>query len=246
MIIRVAERTRPYVTVETKTVEDKRLSFKATGLLVWLLAKPPHWTITTSGLASAKKEGRDSIATALKELEEHGYLVRNKVQDPATGQWGWVHDVYETPTTENPGSVADNPTPTTENPVSAEHGLPDVGKSVLLVSNQSANETKELKPSFASFADFWNLYPPRRGIKVEKQKAQEQWKKLSLDAQASAMTAVVNYADACKRDVTIAKDAFRWLRDKTFEDWQTPAPASKNGSVNDLWSNREGVIEGGF
>ena len=73
-----------------------------------------------------------------------------------------------------------------------------------------------------AFEDFWNTYPPRKGKKLEKGKAAEAFKRLNNSERALATEAVAHYAASCNRGDTLAKDAFRWLRDKAFNDWLTP------------------------
>ena len=51
------------------------------------------------------------MTSAIKELEEFGYLVRTRVQDEK-GLFRYIYDVYENPCTENP--CTDNPC--TDNP----------------------------------------------------------------------------------------------------------------------------------
>ena len=45
-----------------------------------MLSLPEDWDYTTKGLAQICKEGVDSISTALKELEKHGYLTRHRIR----------------------------------------------------------------------------------------------------------------------------------------------------------------------
>jgi hypothetical protein len=107
--------------------------------------------------------------------------------------------------------------------------------------------SKDLNTS-RTFVPFWAQYPPNaQGKKPDKQLALKQWLKLSPKDQERAMVAVENYAAACA-DGTYAKYAHRWLRDRTFEAWQTPARASPNGNlagmnkhrgINDLWERDE-------
>ena len=57
-------------------LRDKELSCQACGLLSRMLSLPEEWDYTTQGLASICKEGVTAISAILRELEEHGYLVR--------------------------------------------------------------------------------------------------------------------------------------------------------------------------
>ena len=67
-------------------ISDTRLSFKARGLLIYVLSKPSHWTARVEELMKAGNCGREAILSALRELEEVGYLVRTKKRDER-GRW---------------------------------------------------------------------------------------------------------------------------------------------------------------
>jgi len=55
-------------------LEDPRLSFRAKGLLAYLLAHPDFDLSNKRMLAAVSLEGVDALKTALKELEEAGYF----------------------------------------------------------------------------------------------------------------------------------------------------------------------------
>ena len=77
-IIRKKQKER-FSIVDNKVIEDKRLSFKARGLLIYMLSKPDDWKFYTDELAKrSSKDGLSSIRTALKEIESAGYLVRKR------------------------------------------------------------------------------------------------------------------------------------------------------------------------
>jgi hypothetical protein len=74
------------------------------------------------------------------------------------------------------------------------------------------------------FPQFWEQYPRRNGKRLHKSEAQKQWAKLSLDDRRAAWRGAVNYAEAITRGLHLAaQDAFRWLRERAWEDWQEPA-----------------------
>ena len=95
--IRVAKRDR-YTSVDRRTVNDDRLSFRARGILIWLLDKPDDWRCDSDQIAAAAKEGRDAVRTALNELAAAGYIVRHKDRDER-GQWATWTEVHERPVT---------------------------------------------------------------------------------------------------------------------------------------------------
>lgn len=59
-------------------IRDKRLSWKARGLLLWLASHKPGFQVSLASIQAASKEdGRESARSAIKELETAGYLVRS-------------------------------------------------------------------------------------------------------------------------------------------------------------------------
>lgn len=60
--------------LRNEVVRDDRLSWKATGILCWLLGLPQDWRVRLSHLADQKTDGRDSTRAGLAELETAGYL----------------------------------------------------------------------------------------------------------------------------------------------------------------------------
>lgn len=100
-------------------------------------------------------------------------------------------------------------------------------------------ETNTSPPAEASFAAFWKRYPPRSGKKLDKGKALTVWKRLTLAQRDRALIAVENYRAACDAEITLAKDAHRWLSGKAFEDWQTPAETKQGYSNESEWTDEE-------
>lgn len=78
--VRVAKRDK-FTLIDRRTANDSRLSFKARGILVWLLDKPDDWETTAEKIEQQGKEGREAIRSALKELEQYGYLTRTQWRD---------------------------------------------------------------------------------------------------------------------------------------------------------------------
>lgn len=75
------EHCTDYTVISNTLLRDTELSEKALGLFVRILSLPPHWDFSVEGLVSICKGNYESIRTALLELEEKGYLVRNKIRD---------------------------------------------------------------------------------------------------------------------------------------------------------------------
>ena len=90
-------KTRDFTVMGNTHLRDKNLSLKAVGLLSKMLSFNDGWQFSTRGLAALCKEGPDAILSALKELEENGYLVRHRGRDDKGRMVSTEFDIYETP-----------------------------------------------------------------------------------------------------------------------------------------------------
>ena len=150
------EKTRNYTVMSNHHLRDKSLSLKAKGLLSLMLSLPEEWDYTTKGLARICKDGVDSICAGVRELEEHGYVIRERVRNE-NGQLGAIEYTileqpiepspkWEKPKQENPvqvNPVLDKPIlgkPEQENP--AQLNIQEQSKEIL-----STDSTKSF-PSF--------------------------------------------------------------------------------------------------
>lgn len=93
MIMRT-EKNKNYTVMGNYHLRDKELSLKAKGLLSIMLSLPDGWNFSTQGLAMLSSDGETAIRSTLKELEQNGYLKRNKVR--INGKIvDWEYVVYE-------------------------------------------------------------------------------------------------------------------------------------------------------
>jgi len=81
MQIRLAGDASRYLVLDRSMMDDPRLSFRAKGLLAYLLSLPESSSFEITGLAAVSTEGRGAIETALKELEDAGYCRQMKEPD---------------------------------------------------------------------------------------------------------------------------------------------------------------------
>ena len=90
------KRISNFSTMSNDHFQERDMSLKAKGLLSLMLSLPSNWTFSEVGLTKLSKDGRDSVRSALKELEDFGYLVRT--QQRHNGAFSsTVYDIYETP-----------------------------------------------------------------------------------------------------------------------------------------------------
>ena len=113
------EKTRDYTVMSNHHLRDMSLSLKAKGLLSLMLSLPENWDYTMKGLSRICKDGIDSISGGIRELEEHGYLIRERVRG-ANGQLGSIeYTILEQPKEPTPAQEK----PIRENPVQANPTL---------------------------------------------------------------------------------------------------------------------------
>lgn len=96
MIVRSARPHQNFTVIHNELIEDTRLSWKARGLLVYLLSKPDHWRTTTAYLASQGADGIDSVKAGMRELELFGYVRRLRKQNEH-GHWSTHTVVFDRP-----------------------------------------------------------------------------------------------------------------------------------------------------
>ena len=96
-IIRVQKNSEnPFVLINKSFLIDDRLSWKAKGILTYLLSKPDNWQVRVTDLANQSLDGESAIYSGLKELKEFGYLDRKPVYIDGKINY-WESTVYEVP-----------------------------------------------------------------------------------------------------------------------------------------------------
>lgn len=77
-----------YTSISNSLLQNKNISYRSRGIAVYLLSKPEEWEVSMQDLINnSPREGRDSIQTALKELENENFATRNGIKDKDTGQY---------------------------------------------------------------------------------------------------------------------------------------------------------------
>ena len=135
---------QPYVMVDKALITDERLSFKAMGLLVYLIAKPASWRVCLKHLATTHRDGVDAVRSAMDELLACGYARRTLIRNEDGTLAGTETCVSEVPFPPEP-EAADAPEDSVTDTGKSVDGSTDIGKSN--ASKESGSqETKERNP----------------------------------------------------------------------------------------------------
>jgi hypothetical protein len=68
------DRQNPFVRADKGFINDSTISFKAKGIMIYLLSKPDHWVLRHSDLKNKATDSDTSIRNGIRELEQAGYI----------------------------------------------------------------------------------------------------------------------------------------------------------------------------
>jgi len=126
---RTRKRENPFVQIDKTMINDPEISWKAKGILSYLLSKPDDWITYISDLEKRAKDGRDSVRAGISELIEVGYIEKKVARDENGRFKGYEYIVHEIRSEEV----------RTENGKS-DVGESDIGKTDIGKSNTTNNE----------------------------------------------------------------------------------------------------------
>ncbi|UPY80916.1 helix-turn-helix domain-containing protein (plasmid) [Leptospira weilii] len=82
---------RNFTVVKNHFIDDRRLSLKATAILLLALRYPDNWRMSVKGMTRLKSDKESSISSGFKELVAFGYAEYRKTRNTITGKFesGW-------------------------------------------------------------------------------------------------------------------------------------------------------------
>ena len=151
MTIMRVHKTANFTVMSNYHFKEKGMSLKAKGLLSLMLSLPDSWNYSVSGLVTLSKDGKDSVMSALAELEDFGYLTRERLTNNKGQFSGIEYNIYEEPQKVNPDAV--NPTTASkkaEKPISENrkllntNSIKDLLNELYMLLNTNKGELVEL------------------------------------------------------------------------------------------------------
>lgn len=252
MIVRAPRPASHFVQIRNDVIRDRRLSYKARGLLAFMLSFPDNYRITSEALADASDiDGRTAVLSGLSELRELGYLVTVTQRDDR-GQFSKTSFVYDEPQSSNIDLMNDDfPSsdfPKVETPtINTEHLKPNTKDPSI---QHSPNDFPDPRPPeaprspepfpllvapdlpvayartaySADYEAFWRVYPRRVGKKA----AFAAWKQAICEIDPSLIIAAAErYAHDPNREDQFTAHPQTWLRQGRWDDEPLPAKSTR-------------------
>ena len=198
---------KPFVMIERIIFEDDGLSWRAKGLLGYLLSRPDNWSVCVADLVNRSTDGRDSCYAALKELGEAGYISKAAKTAEAGRFAGYDYLVHESPVGKTVYGES----------VSGEtvYGKSDTNNSKYNEKELNEKESNNINSaSLERFDHFWKLYPK----KTTKKATKDAWLKIKMtdDLFKTIIEAITRQAPTFKDGFIL--DPVRWVKGERWEE----------------------------
>ncbi len=219
-IFRLAPGARGFVVLSNATAQDSRLSFAARGMLVYLLSKPDDWQPMMGDLEREGGQGRDATRRIFRELETHGYVVRER-RHIGGGRFGWLCLVHPLPQISDALPPSDSPL--TEKPLTVK---PSPVKASIY-KKQNKQKTEQTKNRTHTPPQPLAVEPARASVCVADEKikrnkpesrfSRDEWQRYAEHLQATGQGIIKPTAYASTRYKSGEDDALieAWLSGKS-------------------------------
>lgn len=189
--------------MDKTSLNDKRLSWKAKGIMAFMLSKPDDWVFYKDELATNSTDGKASFKSGFDELKEYGY-VKHARKHNENGKFTWETTVFETPSPDFPSMDK----PFMENP--------SMENRPLLSNEELSNElTKNDKDIYALY-DHWNeqgIIKHKRMNQAMKSSTKARLEDYSID---ELLKAIDNYTEI------LSSTKYYWTHKWTYQEFMKP------------------------
>ena len=224
-----------FVTTSAQVAQDKRLSWKARGIFLYLASMSDGWNFYVDEIAKHSPQGKRSLQSGLKELEEYGYLKRVRTHKPngdlSSLKWELHYEPVEL-----------------QKQNSSEAVLLQKRNEPLINNNNNKyqetininNNKRNIKESQASLTDrfekLWKQYPKKQGKKVAFEAYKRAIKKGVQDKDIEQGIANYNeYIKITKKDYQYIKQGSTWFKQSCWDDEYNYGNQPKQNTLPKEW-----------
>lgn len=242
------DKKNPYVMISREMAQDKSISPKARGVLLYLLSLPDDWKIYHSQLCNGLGVGEDYVNSAMEELLNNGYAERTREKVKGLFQ-PYQYKIYEfkkcLPDRENrPGSTGP------ENPGIQKRDIENKQTEIVCVAAPPVAasplvkiislKTFDGKDITLSYQDLFDMCIKHRKNWTEKE-VDELWK--ILENYKSPMRDLALFCDGTIKNMRKMKKIKEFeIKEKTCQT-TTKTNENKNGSIEKLQNIKEKTSE---
>ena len=156
-----------FTIINNTSLKDKRLSLKAKGLIAYMLSLPDDWVFYETELVNHSTDGKHSVNSALKELQDAGYLIKkqSRSEDGKFSNIDW--ELFDEPQNADLATFAPLPEkpstdkPSTEKPSTENQTLLNTNttNNLSIQSTNNTNSTAKAEPPipYSEIVDYLNL-----------------------------------------------------------------------------------------
>ena len=199
-----------FTTVDNTILNDTELSWKAKGLFVYLWSQTDEWEFYETEVVKHSTDGLSSLRSGLKELEQQGYLKRQRVRDKQ-GKFK-----------ENEWLLSENPMlekPILENRILDNHTLTNTNNNNTNNNNTNITTTTTGPTEIGSIYEFWesNVGSLSPYLYEEIQAIYEDWSEVSKQPKEMILESIKMALDKGVRNISYIKTILkRWYDNRIY------------------------------
>jgi hypothetical protein len=220
------EKNKNYTQISNFHFRDKNLSWKAKGILSNMLSLPDEWDYSLAGLATLSSDGMTATRSAIKELEEYGYLIRRPVRkDGRICDWEYL--------------IFENPDDAKQVLEEQDVGKQQVENHTQLNTNRLTTKQSNTKKSNTNisteFDILWKLYPRKIG-KPKALKSYEKARKngTTFEQVKQGIELYCQQIDRQKTSVEYIKHGATWFNNECWND-EYSVSGNRSNDLDDIF-----------
>lgn len=255
-----------YTQVPNEILQDNRISWKAKGILSFLMSRPNEWEFYMDEIKANSTDGKRALQSGIKELEEIGYLLRNPIYNKEKGRffgWDWILDL---PENNNKNRQTQNrsdrkrislPIATTNNKTNSSNtnnnkkdncndilfdfkkSNDNVQEDLLLNGDDKTNSLIEDKKDIYPFEQFWDDYDK----KIDRSNCERKWKRLS-DRDKKMIKETLPIYKLETPDKQFRKNPQTYLNNKNWRDEQQTITTDDKQEKLEWWEIAKSRTDG--
>lgn len=199
-----------FTTVDNAVLNNVNLSWKAKGLFVYLWSQADEWDFYETEVVKHSTDGLSSLKSGLKELEEQGYLKRERQRDDK-GHFkenNWI--LSENPILEN--RMLDDP-------ILENSTLTNTNNNNTNNNNNNITTTTTEPTEIGSIYEFWesNVGSLSPYLYEEIQAIYDDWKEVSKQPKEMILESIKMALDKGVRNISYIKTILkRWYDNRIY------------------------------